>query len=262
MPELPEVENYKKYLDGTSLHQKIVSFSCRDGRLLKMHENTFREHLLGVEFKRTQRIGKYLFIETTGDRVLIMHFGMTGRLSYYKDEEDRPKYGHIVFEFENGFHLAFENKRKFGWIDLAESLEGYKQEKNLSDDAKDLSWEDFRDAIKNRKTYIKPVIMDQSVAAGIGNWMADEILYQARIHPESKVQNLKEKHLKEVYDAMKKVIDVSLEKEAVYRDFPEDFLIHNRKTDGKCYHTGDEIKKIKVGGRSTYFCPGWQKKIN
>lgn len=262
MPELPEVENYKQYLNGTSLHQKIVTFSCRDERLLKMHEQTFRDHLLGQQFTKSRRIGKYLFIETDGDRVLVMHFGMTGRLSYYKDQEDRPKYAHVVFEFENGFHLGFENKRKFGWLDLAESVEAYKKEKNLSDDARDLSWEDFKASLENRKTYIKPVIMDQSVAAGIGNWMADEILYQAKMHPESKVENLSETQLRKVFDCMKKVIEVAIENEAVYRDFPEDFLIHNRKTDGKCYHTGSVIEKIKVGGRSTYYCPEWQEKVS
>jgi len=259
MPELPEVENYKKYLDGTSLHQKIVSFSCRDTRLLKKPEDDLREQLIGFEFASSKRIGKYLFIETTGEKVLVMHFGMTGRLSYYKDSEDRPKYAHIEFEFDNGFHLGFENKRKFGWLDLGESIKAYKQEKKLSDDARDLSWEDFKSSFANRKTYIKPVLMDQSVAAGIGNWMADEILYQAKMHPETKVEDLDDKQLSKVFDAMKKVIEVAIENDAVYRDFPEDFLIHNRKTDGKCYHTGNDIEKIKVGGRSTYFCPKWQK---
>ena len=196
MLELPEVENYKQYLDGTSLHQKIVSFSCLDDRLLKMHENTFRDHLMGQSFIKTRRIGKYLFIETDGDRVLVMHFGMTGRLSYYKDKEDRPKFGHIVFEFNSGFHLAFENKRKFGWLDLAKSIESYKQEKKLSNDARDLFWNDFYANLKNRRTAIKSVLLDQSVAAGVGNWIADEILYQAKINPESKADKLAEKRHK------------------------------------------------------------------
>jgi formamidopyrimidine-DNA glycosylase len=124
-----------------------------------------------------------------------------------------------------------------------------------------LSWEVFKASFENRKTYIKPVLMDQSVAAGIGNWMADEILYQAKLHPESKVQDLDEEHIEKVYKAMKKVIEVSIENEAVYRDFPEDFLIHNRQTDGKCYRSGDDIQKTKVGGRGTYFCPECQEKV-
>jgi len=260
MPELPEVENYKKYFDGTALHQKIVTFSCLDDRLLKMHPQTFREHLLGKQFKESVRIGKYFFVRTNGDRVLVMHFGMTGRLTYYKDKEDRPKFAHIVFEFDNGFHLGFENKRKFGWMDLTESIEAYKAEVGLSDDARDLTFEDFAASLSNRKTAIKSILLDQSVAAGVGNWMADEILYQAKIHPESRVEDMSQENLQAVFDALKKVIEVAIEKEAVYHDFPESFLMHNRNTEGTCFHTGDAIKKIKVGGRSTFYSPDWQQK--
>jgi formamidopyrimidine-DNA glycosylase len=261
MPELAEVENYKQYFDGTSLHQKIVSFSSFDDRLLKKPKDIFLENLLGQYFTETKRIGKYLFIKTDGPHVLVMHFGMTGRLTYFKDRADRPKFAHIVFEFENGFHLGFENKRKFGWLDLADSVSSFKAEKKLSDDARDLALEDFQSALKNRKMAIKSVLLDQSVAAGIGNWMADDILYQAKIHPESKSNNLGEKHFKVIFDAMKKVIETAIEKEAVYHDFPSEFLIHNRKVGGRCYHTNKKIEKIKVGGRSTYLSTSWQKII-
>jgi formamidopyrimidine-DNA glycosylase len=261
MPELPEVENYKRYFDGTSLDQKIVGFSCADDRLLKQAKNDFINQLIDKKFTSSKRIGKYFFVETEGESTLVMHFGMTGKLTYFKDIEDRPKFAHIIFEFENGFHLGFENKRKFGWMDLADSVESYQKEKKLSEDARDLSWGDFYAALKSRKTFIKPVLLDQSVAAGIGNWMADEILYHAKIHPESKLEALQEDHLKTVFESMKKVIEVAIEKEAVYTDFPEDFLMHNRNEGGKCYHTGDEIIKTKVGGRATYISPTWQEKI-
>lgn len=262
MPELPEVENYKRYFDGTSLDHRIVDFSCADDRLLKKTKKDFKEQLIGNRFTGSKRIGKYFFVQTNGESVLVMHFGMTGRLTYYKDKEDRPKFAHIVFEFENGFHLGFENKRKFGWMDLAHSIETYQKEKKLSEDARDLSWDDFYAALKNRKTFIKPVLLDQSVAAGIGNWMADEILYQARIHPESKIAALKEQHLKDIFQAMKNVIETAIEKEAVYTEFPEDFLMHNRNLNGKCFHTGVDIIKSKVGGRATYLSPNWQKRFD
>jgi formamidopyrimidine-DNA glycosylase len=175
MPELPEVHGYQQYINATCLHQKITAIHCRDDKLFKMHPDTFNQHLIGEEFTGTRRIGKYLFVKTSGDRVLVMHFGMTGRPHYYKDEEARPKYAHIQFAFENGYHFGFENKRKFGWMDLCKDIDQYQKEKNLSDDARDLSWEDFKASFSNRKTYIKPILMDQSVAAGLGNWMVDEI---------------------------------------------------------------------------------------
>lgn len=259
MPELPEVEGYKIYIDSTALHKKITSFECRDTRLLKTSTTDFEKHLVNEELTETKRIGKYLFVKTSGKKILVIHFGMTGRPNYYKEKEDRPKFGHIVLTFENGFHFAFENKRKFGWWDLIDSIEEYKVARKLSDDARDLKLEDFRNSLRQRKTFIKAVLMDQSVAAGIGNWMADDILYQSKTHPETKVQNLSDKNIESIFKAMKNVIEVAIENDAHYPDFPDYFLIHNRKEGATCFHTGVEIQKIKVGGRSTYFSPDWQK---
>ncbi|PHR99571.1 MAG: DNA-formamidopyrimidine glycosylase [Leeuwenhoekiella sp.] len=259
MPELPEVHGYKVYIDSTSLHKKITALDCRDKRLLKKPLVDFENALLGESLTETVRIGKYLFLKTTGPKILIMHFGMTGRPNYYKDPDDRPRFGHIVLNFENGFHLAFENKRKFGWWELVDDIEDYRKETNLSKDARELSLEEFKEALATRKTDIKKVLLDQSVSAGVGNWMADEILYQAQMHPKHKVGDLTEAQIKSIYDAMQHVIETAIEHDAHYADFPEDFLIHNRKEGATCYHTGVEIEKIKVGGRSTYFSPKWQK---
>ncbi|MGB3607047.1 DNA-formamidopyrimidine glycosylase family protein, partial [Psychroserpens sp.] len=189
MPELPEVHGYKVYMDSTCLHKTITKFQCRDKRLLKQSLSIFEKHLLGKQLVDIQRIGKYLFVKTSGEKTLVIHFGMTGRPTYYKEQDDRPKFGHIVLTFENGFHFAFENKRKFGWWNLIDSIKDYKSEHNLSVDARDLSLADFKASLSTRKTDIKKVIMDQSVAAGVGNWMADDILYQAKIHPQKKVEN-------------------------------------------------------------------------
>ncbi len=259
MPELPEVHGYKVYIDSTCLHKKITKFECRDARLLKQPKGDFETHLHGAMLTGTQRIGKYLFIETSGAKILVVHFGMTGRPNYYKEEDDRPKFGHIVLTFENGFHFAFENKRKFGWWNLIDSIEDYKKDHQLSDDARTLSLEDFKASLNNRKTHIKKILLDQSVAAGVGNWMADEILYQAKLHPKVKVEHMSTDDIETVFKAMKKVIEVAIENDAHYSDFPKDFLMHFREEGGTCFHTGANIEKIMLGGRATYFSPEWQK---
>ncbi len=260
MPELPEVENYKRYIDQTCLKQKIIEMDCRDDRLLKQPKSDFEDVLINEEFTQTERIGKYLFVKTTSEKVLVLHFGMTGRPHYYSCEDNRPKYAHIQLSFDNGYHFGFENKRKFGWWNLTDSVDIFKKENNLSDDARELNFEDFKTSLSSRSTDIKKIIMDQSVCAGVGNWMADDILYQARIHPEHKVEDMSDTELKAVFDAMKNVIEVAIDKEAHYADFPDYFLIHNRKDGGVCHHSGCDIEKIKVGGRTTYFSPEWQKK--
>lgn len=259
MPELPEVQTYKTYIDSTSLHQRITAMDCADTRLLKQPKSDFETQLINHQLKSTQRIGKYLFVETTGDKILVIHFGMTGRPHYYKNEESRPKYTHIVLSFENGFHFGFENKRKFGWWDLTSTIAEFKAEHQLSDDARDLKLDDFKVSLENRKTDIKKILMDQSVAAGVGNWMADEILYQARMHPAQKVSDMTSQDIERVFKAMKSVIEVAIENDAHYSDFPEHFLMHFRKEGATCFHTGAKIEKIKVGGRTTYFSPKWQK---
>lgn len=258
MPELPEVHGYKVYIDSTCLHKKITSFDCRDTKLLKQSKKDFENHLIGATLTGTRRIGKYLFVKTSGEKTLVMHFGMTGRPNYYKDKDDRPKFGHIVLTFDNGFHFAFENKRKFGWFNLIDSIEDYKAEHDLSDDARDLKLEDFKASLSTRKTHIKKILLDQSVAAGVGNWMADEILYQAKMHPKKKVEDMTDDDISAVFEAMKKVIETAIEHDAHYSDFPKDFLMHFRKEGATCHHTGVEIQKIKLGGRATYFSPEWQ----
>lgn len=101
--------------------------------------------------------------------------------------------------------------------------------------------------------------MDQSVAAGVGNWMADEILYQAKMHPKKKVEDMVEKDMETVFEAMKKVIETAIEHDAHYADFPPDFFMHFRKEGATCHHTGGAIEKIKLGDRTTYFSPRWQE---
>ena len=91
MPELPEVHGYKVYIDSTALHQTITAIDCRDTKLLKKPKEDFDEYLMGEKLTGTQRIGKYLFIETKGTKILVLHFGMTGRPNYYKHEDDRSK---------------------------------------------------------------------------------------------------------------------------------------------------------------------------
>ncbi len=259
MPELPEVETFKKYIEGTSLHQKITGIDCEDHRLLKKDLESFEEALVGQSFTETKRIGKYLFLKTTGDKVLVMHFGMTGKPVYYSDPGTRPKYAHIVYRFASGYYLGFLNRRKFGWNDLAANIEDYQQHVGLSTDARDLSFEDFQRSLQNRKTYIKPVLMDQSVAAGIGNWMADEILYQSKIHPMKKTVHLTKEQLKTIFDRMKEVIETAVAKEAVYEDFPSHYFIHIRREGAQCHYTSSKIEKLTVGGRSTYYSPKWQE---
>ena len=260
MPELPEVENFRKYLEGTSLQKKIVKIDIDDPKMVKVPTKEFEGAFMGEEFAGTDRIGKYLFIKTSNGKVMVMHFGLTGKLSYFRDIEDLPRFTRVLFWFEDGFKLAYICMRKFGFVSLTNAVADYKASVKLADDAALISFEDFYHKLKNRKSFIKPAIMDQKVVAGVGNWIADDVLYQSRIHPESRISHLQEEDLKTIFEKIKHVVEVALKCEADYDQFPEYFFIHNRKDDGVCYHTGKPIERIEVGGRGTYFSPSWQIK--
>lgn len=260
MPELPEVENYRKYIAGTSLDQKVVRVEIADGKVVDYDEGSFVAALEGKRFVRTDRVGKYLFVETDGGEHLMMHFGMTGSPRYYRDLADAPRHGRVIFHFENDFHLAFNCPRKFGRLTLTTGVAAYCNKKKIGPDAAKISWKDFEKRIKGRKTPIKAALMNQSILAGVGNWIVDEVLYQARMHPEERVVDLSEQDLKLVYDKMDFVIGTALRLEAHFPDFPADFMIHSRWTDaGRPDAPRIVLEKIKVGGRSTYFDANKQK---
>lgn len=259
MPELPEVETFKKYFDATALHQKVAEVETDDPVVLNDPEDVIREQVVGEAFEKTERIGKHLFVKLSSGKVLVFHFGMTGHLKYFKDREDTPKFTQILFRFQEGYHLAFIIKRKFARLGLAESIEKYVAQKKLGKDALALKLSEFKEVLQKRKAPVKSVLMDQSFAAGIGNWIADDILFQASIHPEVPANELGEEKIKEAYKKMQDILKLAIAKEANYDEFPDYYLVNHRSKKGKCPECGTPLELIKVGGRSTYFCSKRQK---
>ena len=260
MPELPEVENYRIYLEDTSMNRLITGIEIVDQRLIKVPEDVLQNELINKSFVSSRRIGKYLFISTSGTQILVVHFGLTGNLEFYKDVEDRPKYAQVLFHFNDGFTLAYLSRRKFGWIDLANDIENFRKTKKLGRDATEIAFEEFYEPIKKSKAPIKSKLLDQKYFAGIGNWIADEILYQSKLHPKSMAYRLTKQDFKLLFEKMQHILAVALQHHAVFEEFPEYFLIHNRKDGGTCYHTGDDLVRIEVGGRGSYVSPEWQEK--
>ena len=271
MPELPEVETLRRYLEETSLNLKIVDFKAIDPkRQITMPFEDFRQEIIGRQMADTTRIGKHLLVGLDNGVVLSLHFGMTGDLHYYRLPEDAPRFERATFYFENGFKLAFVDSRKFGRIGLWESKTLYKTAKKLGPDALEISPEDLWKNLKKRKSPIKPALLDQKILAGIGNWLVDEILYQAELHPEKIAADITREELKRLVAATQNVLQISVEKEAIYRELPASWLIHSREWDNSphpekeahknCARCHSGIIKITVGGRATYLCPACQQK--
>ncbi len=270
MPELPEVEGYRQYLEATCLHQPIEAIDVEDTKLLTTDPIILAETLRGVSFTGTRRVGKNLFVFTDKPGVTVrMHFGMSGSLEYYHSSLDRPRHARIVFYFRGGFNLGFVCPRKFERVGLVEDIEAFLKKKKIGKDALDLSVEDLTAVLANRKSVIKSTLLDQSVAAGVGNWIADELLFQAKIHPEKRANELTAAEIEALRDAIQLVLLTAIDKEARYAHFPESFLIHARAWDASpyadaeqhlvCPRCGSPLEIMRVGGRTTYFCPVCQQ---
>ncbi len=269
MPELPEVETYRRYLEETSLHQTISNLYVEDTKLLTTDYDTLSQKLVGKHFTGTQRVGKNLFVLLNVPYVLHMHFGMTGSLDYFREAEDKPRFARIILSFTNGFHLAFVCPRKFERIGLVEDINQYLAKKKIAKDGLEISIQELTLPLKRRNAPIKPVLLDQATVAGLGNWIVDEVLFQAGIHPEKIAAHLSLAKVERIHAAIRHVLEIAIAHEAVYRRFPTSFLIHAREWDASpytdeanrhrfCPRCQAELHISTVGGRTTYFCAACQ----
>ncbi len=259
MPELPDVEIYKQYFDATSLHKTIDRVRVNNARVLR--EVTAAElsrSLKGHTFRSTRRHGKYLLIEVDSGSWLILHFGMTGYLKYFKEMADELEHVRVLWSFTNGFHLAFVCQRMLGEVGLTEDAEGFIKAKNLGPDAAALNLADFKEIVRGKRGAIKSFLMNQKYLAGVGNVYSDEILFQSGIHPQAKVNELTEAQIKKVYQNMLKVFDVAVKSRADPGQFPDDFLLPQRHKEGRCPRFHGPLEHRKVSGRTAYFCPHCQ----
>lgn len=258
MPELPEITLYRNYVNETSLNKTIKKLEFPDASLLQAPAEDFEKALVGKKFESAERLGKYLVISTTKKSSLIFHFGMTGKLEYYANQ-DPPKYTKMIVWFEDDYRLAFTCRRKLGKIYLAEGLESFQKENNLGRDALELSEKEFLELLEEKTGSIKGVLTDQHVISGIGNVYSDEMLYQCGIHPKAKTNSISASEKKQLYKKMRSVLETAINKEGVRKELPESWLIRHRKEGDDCPKCDGKVKKITVGGRSTYFCPSCQK---
>ncbi len=264
MPELPDVEVFRRYLDSTGLHKKIENVDVKDADLLgEVSSLKLKRQLNGSSFENTDRHGKYLFARSDNDSILVLHFGMTGFLKYFKNGESEPEHTRLLIDFENGYSLAYDCQRKLGLIELVDDTTGFIEKQELGPDFMDDNFKvsDFTELIQGRRGSVKSALMNQEVMAGIGNVYSDEILFHAGIHPETACSNLSQDQVKELYRIGKEVLEKAISSQVEPEKFPTDFLITHREPDTECPQCGGTIKKETISGRSSYFCDKHQEQI-
>jgi formamidopyrimidine-DNA glycosylase len=260
MPELPEVESFKRYIDSTSLQKPIEAIEVRSTLILEdLTPDKLEKSLVGQKFLSCQRYGKYLFIDVDRKFSLIMHFGMTGNLKYFKDMKDDPKHDRLLVSFKNGFHLAFDCQRKFGRVAIASTIENFVKRKKLGKDALAFEFDSFKDTMRKKRGTIKYTLMNQHVIAGIGNLYSDETMFQTGVHPQTKVANLDDETLKALFENMQSILRTAIIIQVHFSHFPKDYLTQNRMKGAECPRCGGKIQTLKVSGRTAYFCSKHQK---
>ncbi len=257
MPELPDVEVLKRYLDATSLHHTITGVEVRAERVLHhVSPQELGSQLQNQAFESTRRHGKHLFVRLDGGGWLRLHFGMTGDLKYLKEGE--PDYTQVRFDFANGYHLAYVMPRKLGQIEPVEGVESFVKRKELGPDALELDRESFRELLSGRRGMIKSTLMNQSVMAGIGNVYSDEILFQAQVYPRHKVRQLDQQTLEAIGETTQAVLHTAIENQAQPERLPDSYLITHRSPAAGCPRCGGKVERIEVAGRAGYYCPDCQ----
>ena len=264
MPELPEVEIYSRYFAEHALQQTIDRVRVRDDRILgDIRKEKFASTFRGRMFTQVRRHGKHLFVEATGSGQpatwLHLHFGMTGDLAYYQNDE--PRFARVVFDFDNDSHLAFEDMRLFGVADVTPDPDVFIADHGLGPDPIDPSFtlRKFRALAAHRRGAVKSLLMSQEIIAGIGNLYADETLFQTSIHPRRAVDRLSDVEVKAIYTVMRRILREVIARKIRHAGYPPRYLIHHREEGDRCPRCGGAIQRSVVFGRTTYFCGKHQK---
>lgn len=266
MPELPDVESFKRVLAKNGLRKTIVNIVVSDKRILgKLASGTFIRRLRGAKLVAARRHGKHLLASIDRGGWLTLHFGMTGALHFVPTAGQEPPFTRVRFEFAGDGSLAYTNKRMIGRVGLAENAADFITAEGLGPDALDRRFDfaTFEGALRGVKRDVKSVLMDQQIIAGIGNIYSDEILFQARINPTARMDGLTANELKRLFVSMREVLKTAIACGAGSEQFtermPKGALLPERKKGGHCPRCRSPLKVFKAGGRSAYCCPRCQK---
>jgi formamidopyrimidine-DNA glycosylase len=265
MPELPEVETIKRELEKALLGKKILELYVHNPKVIREPSvEKFKKGLTGLTIKNILRKAKVLILELSNGKSLVIHLKMTGQLVY----PGKGKEGRVAFKLSDGKFLDFNDQRLFAELRLLDDWHSLKFIQGLGPEPFDITLEQFKEILSQKKTKIKPLLMDQTFISGIGNLYAAESLFRAKIHPERSSQSLcdKEKDLlyKEIKETLLQAIKYkgsSVDQYVQLSGEPGDYAKHHKVYDreGKsCLVCKTPIKRTALGGRGTYFCPHCQ----
>ncbi len=288
MPELPEVETIVRQLNKEVTNKKIKAVFCFTQTILKnISCSSFKKEITEQIIEKIERKGKNILIYLSNKKIILIHLKLTGHLligdyeiknNQLIPKEDQLKdpnnrFIRLAFLLNDNRFLVLSDLRKFAKILLLKPEELEKELQSLGIDplSSDFSLTNFKNLLTKKKGAIKKFLMDQKYISGIGNIYSSEILFEAKIHPLKKIERLTDKEIKNLYNAIKKILLKAVEyqgtsaKDETYRNLYgekgkyEKFLKVYQREGQKCLNCGQIIKKIVINNRSTFFCPNCQK---
>ena len=297
MPELPEVETIAQTLRPKILRKKIKKMNIFFARTLRFFSENivssiisehdlqkrklfFRKNLINSFFSEISRIGKFLILKISpGDFFLVIHLKMTGQLFFVDKENffgggdgEKIDFKNIRVEifFEDNSRFFFADSRKFGFWKLVNKRQLENVFKNIGIDpfSKNFTFNNFKKILRPKKN-IKSFLLDQKFIAGIGNIYADEILFATKINPQKKIEDLNQKNIRNIFDQIKKILNLAIKNRGTtfnsFRDgnnhigsFQKFLKVYGRNKK-KCLNCNAILKKVRVSGRGTTFCPNCQR---
>lgn len=287
MPELPEVETVVRGLNRLILKKKISQVKHDWPKSFPNLEKDVNDFMIGAEILKVQRRGKAIIIKLNNGWALVTHLRMTGQMVYRGEENwgaghpnddflnDLPnKSTRVEIDFEDQTKLFFNDQRKFGYMKLLPEPEieelSFFQKLGPEPLEDNFTVEIFKERLlKKKNSLVKPTILDQSVIAGVGNIYADEALWRAKIHPETRIKVFSNIDFKNLHESIRFVMNKSIEKGgSTDRNYVNadgsrgnylEYAAVYHKNGQPCKRCGTEISKIRVGGRGTHFCENCQK---
>lgn len=272
MPEIAEVETVRNTLKNRILNKTIKRVEVRYKPIIATDLGDFETKLKGLTIKDIRRIGKWLIFEI-GDYYLLSHLRMEGKYFLKSMEEPIEKHEHVIFEFQDNTTMRYHDTRKFGRMLLVPKDQLYEVEaiKNQGIEPIDpkLTKEYLFDKIKKKTIPIKTILLDQSIISGLGNIYANEVLFASQIHPLKKGKDITLEDCENIKNAANKIITQAMKDGGttirsytsslgVTGLFQTKLMVHKREGE-PCKICNTPIQNIRVGGRSTYFCPICQK---
>ena len=272
MPEIAEVETVRNTLKKRILNKRIKKVEVYYEPMIESDIDAFKKNLVGESFIDIKRRGKWLIFETE-KYYLLSHLRMEGKYFIKDKQEIKDKHEHVIFTFIDDTTLRYDDTRKFGRMNLIlkteiDNTECIKKQ-GLEPGDKKLTADYLLKKFEKKQLPIKTVLLDQTIISGLGNIYANEVLFAAGINPLTKACNLTKEDCERIVKRAAEIIEAAIKMGGttirsytsslgVTGKFQQNLKVHKREKE-KCLVCGTAIENIKVGGRSTYFCPNCQK---